>query len=109
MEEQMPTENSERRIIYLERKEHGYCPRCGNKVRKNYKFSYCEDCRAFFRNYYNDISESISEVRRSRYSQRKDNRQCPRCGKRLGKKYKNIICTECLEKQYKYNYGKNRP
>jgi uncharacterized paraquat-inducible protein A len=104
----MPLENSERRITYLKRKKSGCCPRCGKKLRKNYKYSYCEDCRDFFRNYNEGMSKKINKIRKTRYNQRKKNNQCPRCGKSLGKRYKNIICVECLEKQYKYNYGKSR-
>jgi len=104
----MPTEASERRIIYLQRKERGYCPRCGNKVRKNSKFTYCEDCRSFFRDYNKKVSKSLNKMRKARYDERKENKQCPRCGKNLGKKYKNIFCSTCLEKQYRYNYGKNK-
>jgi uncharacterized Zn finger protein (UPF0148 family) len=105
----MPVKKSERRIIYLQRKEQGCCPRCGNKVRKNSRYIFCEDCRAFFRNYNKEISENLNEIRKARYDERKENRQCPRCGKYLGKKYGKIICLKCLEKQYKYNYGKDRP
>ena len=98
----MPVLASERRVVYLKRKKSGCCPRCGSKKRKNSKFIYCDDCRAFFRNYNQEISESINKTRRAKYKQRKKNNQCPRCGKKLGKKYKNIICSECLGKQYKY-------
>ena len=46
MGKRLPTEKSERRIIYLERKEHGYCPRCGNKKRRpDNKYMYCVDFR----------------------------------------------------------------
>ena len=100
----MPTENSERRDIYLQRKKSGYCPRCGNKKGRSDKFTYCEDCREFFRNYNREISENINIIRKARYDQRKNKNQCPRCGKLLGKRYKKIICAECLEKQY--NYGR---
>jgi len=102
----MATEKKDRRSIYLQRKKDGLCPRCGAKKRKSYKFSYCEDCRLFFRNYNREVSENINKVRKDRYDERKENRQCPRCGKSLGKKYKKIICASCLEKQYQYNYGK---
>jgi len=104
----MPVDKSERRIIYLQRREQGFCPRCGVKLRKGYKFSYCEECRAFFRDYNDKISDSINKVRKARYNLRKKNNQCPRCGKPLGKKYDKTICEECLEKQYKYNYGADR-
>lgn len=105
----MPTENSERRTAYRQRKKSGCCPRCGNKVSKRSKFSYCEDCREFFRNYNRETSETINKIRKKRYDLRKKQNKCPRCGKSLGKKYTKIICEECLKKQYKYNYGKNRP
>jgi len=104
----MPVDKSERRVIYSQRKEKGVCPRCGAKLRKGYRFSYCEDCRAFFRGYNNSISDSINKVRKDRYNLRKKKNLCPRCGKPLGKKYDKTICEECLEKQYKYNYGKDR-
>jgi len=99
----MAVKKSNRQIVYQQKKERGCCPRCGNKLRKNYKFSYCEDCRNYFRNYNKESAETISAMRRSRYEQRKQNNQCPRCGKSLGKRYKKIICAECLEKQHKYN------
>ena len=100
----MPTEKSERRTIYLQRKKSGYCPRCGNKKGRSDKFTYCEDCRMFFRNYNKEIAESNNEIRKARYDERKDKKQCPRCGKSLGKRYKKVICVECLEKQS--NYGR---
>jgi Zn finger protein HypA/HybF involved in hydrogenase expression len=105
----MPTKNSKRKIIYLKRKKLGLCPRCGNKIKKRYKYIFCEDCREFFRNYNRETSETINKIRKDRYDKRKRKKQCPRCGKQLGKKYKKIICAECLKKQYKYNYGKDKP
>jgi len=105
----MPAKKTEKQIVYLQRKKNGCCPRCGVKVRKNSKFIYCEDCRAFFRDYNNRISDTLHTVRKARYDERKENNQCPRCGKSLGKKYKRTICLSCLEKQYEYNYGKKRP
>ena len=102
----MPTEAKERRTIYLQRKELGCCPRCGVKMKKQNKFTYCEDCRSFFRDYNKENSEEINETRKTLYEQRKENNCCPRCGKRLGKRYKNIICSECLDKQY--SYAKNK-
>jgi len=75
-------------------------------MKKQSKFTYCEDCRSFFRDYNKENSEDINETRKTLYEQRKENNCCPRCGKRLGKRYKNIICSECLEKQY--NYAKNK-
>jgi len=105
----MPTGSSERKAIYSKRKKQGCCPRCGKKMRKNSKFSYCDDCRSFFRDYNHKISKSLNKLRKARYNERKENDQCPRCGKALGKKYKKTICPTCLEKQYKYNYGTKRP
>ena len=100
----MPTDKSERRIIYLQRKESGHCPRCGGKKNKSdIQHTYCEDCRSFFRNYQKEGSESANEIKKSRYLERKNNRQCPRCGKKHGKRYSNIICLDCLDKQYGYN------
>lgn len=105
----MAAEASERRKIYLKRKKLRLCPRCGKKIKKPGKFIYCEDCREFFRNYNNENSESIQETRKNKYDQRKENGQCPRCGKKLGKRYDKKICPICLDKQYKYNTGKKRP
>jgi len=104
----MASKVTKRRVIYLQRKEQGYCPRCGKKTRKNSKYTYCDGCRAFFRNYNESISKTLNKIRKARYDERKENGQCPRCGKKLGKKYNNIICLSCLDKQYKYNYGKSR-
>jgi uncharacterized Zn finger protein (UPF0148 family) len=104
----MPAKPSERRILYLQRKKSGCCPRCGNKVKKTSGFIYCDDCRAFFRGYNEEISDSINKARKAKYNKRKKNDQCPRCGVKLGKKYTKTICPECLEKQYEYNYGKKR-
>ena len=99
----MPATNNERRTEYQKRKKDGHCPRCGKKKAKSEKFTYCGDCRAFFRSYNKENSENINSVRKDRYEERKQSRQCPRCGKKLGKKYKNIICEGCLEKQQQYN------
>ena len=103
----MPHDSSERRKIYNQRLESGICPRCGGKKAKGYKFVYCDDCRLYFRNYNNEQSEKLNETRKIKYNQRKMNRQCPRCGKKLLKRYKKTICAECLEKQYSYNQGLN--
>jgi len=105
----MPTENSDRRATYRQRKKSGCCPRCGGKVNKRSKYIYCDDCREFFRNYNSETSEKINKIRKKRYDLRKKKHQCPRCGKALGKKYSKIICEDCLKKQYKYNYWKKRP
>ena len=101
----MPKEAKERRVIYQQRRKQGCCPRCGTRVSKRSGFSYCDDCRKFFRKYNQKNSENLNETRKERYEERKDNNQCPRCGKALGKKYGKTICTVCLAKQYKYNYG----
>jgi len=98
----MPTKKKERRVIYSNRKELGLCPRCGAKKKKTDKFSYCSDCREFFRNYNREVSETVNELRKERYEERKQNNQCPRCGKKLGKKYTKTICETCLEKQRNY-------
>jgi len=105
----MPTELKERRKIYSQRKKSSLCPRCGGKKKKNSKFIYCDDCREFFRNYNREISEDINEVRRSRYEQRKEKNCCPRCGTFIGKKSANVLCPQCLDKQYTYNTGAKRP
>jgi rubredoxin len=105
----MPMENIERKVLYTKRKKRGECPRCGTKLKKSSKFSYCDDCRKFFRKYNKVNAKSINKTRKTRYEDRKDNHQCPRCGVNLGKKYTKTICISCLEKQYKYNYGKKRP
>ena len=105
----MPTEPSERRIAYHKQLKLGYCPRCKAKKKKKDKFTYCEDCRSYFRSYNDDISVRLNKKRKIKYNLRKKNNQCPRCGKKLGKRYPKIICPLCLEKQYKYNSGKNKP
>jgi len=104
----MATELAERRKVYLKRKRSGLCPRCGNKVRKSSKFKMCESCREYFRNYNNEISDYQNETKRTRYAERKAKNLCPRCGIKVGKRAKNIICSSCLNKQYKYNTGKKR-
>jgi Zn finger protein HypA/HybF involved in hydrogenase expression len=104
----MSTEAVKRKAIYLKRKKSGCCPRCGSKTKKTSKFIYCDDCRAFFRGYNQEISESINKDRRAKYNKRKKNNQCPRCGKALGKTYGKKICPKCLAKQYEYNYGKSK-
>lgn len=104
----MPSTPSERRNIYIKRKKSGCCPRCGRKVKKSSKFTFCDDCRSFFRDYFNGVSDEINKARKARYNKRKKNNQCPRCGKALGKKYPKTICQQCLDKQYKYNYGIKR-
>ena len=105
----MPMKVTAKKAQYLKRKKEGLCPRCGAKRKKNEKFIYCGDCRAFFRDYSDGIADKINQKRKDRYEERKDNNECPRCGKRLGKSYKKTICPTCLEKQYKYNYRKDRP
>jgi len=105
----MPPNPAERRKAYLKRKKAGLCPRCGGKVKKSSKYKTCDACREYYRNFNREISDSIQEARRARYAQLKAKNCCPRCGIKLGKKSKNIICTPCLKKQYKYNTGKTRP
>jgi Zn finger protein HypA/HybF involved in hydrogenase expression len=105
----MAVSTEERRIIYLERKERGYCPRCGKKVKGKIKTTYCETCKEYFSKYNNENSETINKRRRDRSIQRKNDRKCSRCGKYLNKGYRKILCVNCLEKQYKYNNGKDRP
>ena len=105
----MPVVKSKRRVLYQDRLESGNCPRCGKKKsKKAAKFTYCEDCREFFRNYNREISKEQNEKRKELYSERKDNNQCPRCGKKHGKTYTKTICKKCLDKQYQYNYGAQR-
>ena len=99
----MPAKPKERRKVYNERKESGLCPRCGKRKKKS-KFSFCDDCRAYYRSYNLDTSDTLNEARKLRYHMRKDNHQCPRCGKKLGKRYTKTMCPVCLEKQYNYNY-----
>jgi len=98
----MPTTNKERRTVYLERQRQGLCPRCGKKKRKTEKFSYCEECRAFYRNYQEEKAAEISNNRKAAYAERKENGQCPRCGKKLGVRYTKIMCKKCLEKSRQY-------
>ncbi|MDR0321187.1 MAG: hypothetical protein LBI28_06765 [Treponema sp.] len=105
----MPNKPSKRKILYAQRKKSGCCPRCGGKVKKTSKFIFCDDCRAFFRGYNHEYSESINEARKAKYDDRKESGQCPRCGKKLGKGYNRAICPDCLDKQYQYNYAKKRP
>ena len=99
----MATANKERRKQYRERQELGLCPRCGKKKNKKEKYSFCEDCRAFFRNYQIDKIDKINSARKTRYEERKANRQCPRCGKKHGVRYTKIMCKKCLDKSYTYN------
>jgi len=105
----MPADLIERRKTYSKRKKSGLCPRCGCKVKKSSKFITCDDCREYYRNYNREVSDSIQEVRRDRYAERKAKNCCPRCGTFIGKKSKNTICQACLDKQYKYNTGNTRP
>ena len=98
----MPAKISERQIQYQQKRKAGNCPRCGVKKKKSYTFIYCEDCRAYFRGYNKAKSEEINNNRKIIYNLRKESRQCPRCGIKLGRTYKKIICPQCLEKQYQY-------
>jgi len=99
----MATEPAERRKEYLKRKKAGLCPRCGQKIKKTSKFKMCDDCREYYREYNEQIAESVQEARRERYELRKTKGCCPRCGIFVGKRAKNILCPSCLKKQYKYN------
>jgi len=83
--------NDKRRALYAERKQNRQCPNCGKKKRKTDKHSFCEDCRAYQRNYYKERS-----------SERTQNRQCTQCGKKLGVRYTKIKCKNCLEKSKQY-------
>ena len=104
----MPTALKERRKIYKERAKDGLCPRCGNKKKKSSKFSFCDDCREFFRGYNRTIAKKQNKKRKTLYKERKENNQCPRCGKPHSKTYTKTICRKCLDKQYVYNYGAKR-
>ena len=95
------TDLSERRKTYKKRLKSGLCPRCGGKVKKSSPFKTCDVCREFYRNYQRENTETVNELRRERYEQRKKNGLCPRCGVPVGKKAKNYICDKCLKKQYK--------
>jgi Zn finger protein HypA/HybF involved in hydrogenase expression len=105
----MPVEASERRKMYLENKERGYCPRCGNKIKGSVKTTYCEECKEYFVRYNKENALAINKRKRDRRVQRKQQRKCPRCGEPLPRGYKKILCVACLEKMYKYNNRKSRP
>ena len=98
----MPATNKERRLLYKERQEQGLCPRCGKKKGKREKYSYCDDCREFYRNYQSENFDEINDTRKALYAERKENGQCPRCGKKHAARYTKIICKKCLEKGYSY-------
>ena len=104
----MPVEPVKRRKSYQKNKKQGYCPRCGIKKKKTDTFVYCKDCRGYFRDYNEGISAKVNKARKSKYKLRIKNNQCPRCGIKLGKRYPKKLCVTCLDKQYKYNYGKKR-
>ena len=101
-------EPAERRKTYLKRKKSGLCPRCGVKLKKTCKFKMCDDCREYFRAYNEEIADSQNKAKRKRYALRKAKNCCPRCGIKMTKKSKNIICPSCLKKQYSYSTGKKR-
>jgi Zn finger protein HypA/HybF involved in hydrogenase expression len=105
----MPSQASERRRRYHERKENGYCPRCGKRLSRKVKTIYCDECKSYFSRYNGENSETINETRRNTYTKRKRTKKCPRCGKVLDRGYKKTLCVECLEKQYEYNTGRKRP
>jgi len=103
------TEPSIRKKTYHKRLKGGLCPRCGGKVKKSSPYKTCDDCREFYRNYQRENTESVQELRRERYEERKKKGLCPRCGVFVGKKAKNFICSKCLKKQYQYNSGGKKP
>jgi ribosomal protein L37AE/L43A len=92
----MPNKTNERKEQYHQRVEQGLCPRCGGKVKKSSPFKYCDDCRSYYRDYGNTISEKVRAIRNKKYALRKKKHQCPRCGKQLGKRYTKIMCPACL-------------
>ena len=99
------TDYEERKKTYHKRLKGGLCPRCGGKVKKSSPYKTCDSCREFYRNYQRDNTETVNELRRERYEQRKKKGLCPRCGVPVGKKAKNFICEKCLKKQYKNESG----
>ena len=101
--------NNEKRSLYLERKERGCCPRCGAKRKARQKTIYCEACKKYFSDYNAEHAEVINERRRNRDIERKSNRRCPRCDRYLSKNYSKVLCVSCLDKQYRYNYKRDRP
>ncbi|MCL2230524.1 MAG: hypothetical protein FWC01_05460 [Treponema sp.] len=102
-------EAAERKKNYHKRLKGGLCPRCGGKVKKSSPYKTCDACREFYRNYQREISDTVGEIRRKNYEQRKKKGLCPRCGVSMGKNSKTIICPKCLNKQYRYNSGTERP
>jgi len=98
-----------RKKKYHKRLKSGLCPRCGGKVKKSSPYKTCETCREFYRNYQSENTDSVQEIRRKRYAQRKKKGLCPRCGVPVGKKSKTFLCPKCLDKQYQYNNGVKRP
>lgn len=57
----------------------------------------------------NKSSDTLQKARREKYADRIAKNCCPRCGEKVGKKSKTILCQKCLDKQYQYNTGKKRP
>jgi len=102
------TDTIERKKTYHKRLKGGLCPRCGGKVKKSSPYKNCDTCREFFRNYQRENTETVNDIRRERYAQRKKNGLCPRCGVFVGKKAKNFICPKCLKKQYKNESSLNK-
>jgi rRNA maturation endonuclease Nob1 len=94
----MPSKTSARMVKYYQRLEQGLCPRCGGKVKKTSPHKYCEDCRSYYREYGNAISEKVKAIRNKKYALRKKKHQCPRCGKQLAKSYTKTLCATCLAK-----------
>jgi NMD protein affecting ribosome stability and mRNA decay len=99
----MPVKTDIRKEQYHQRLEQGLCPRCAGKVKKNSPYKYCDDCRSYYRDYGNAISEEVKAKRNKKYALRKKKHQCPRCGKQLGKRYTKIMCPACLAKAKQYN------
>ena len=95
------TPPKERKKTYQKRLKSGLCPRCGGKIKKSSPYKTCDSCREFYRNYQRENTETVNELRKERYEQRKKKGLCPRCGVPVGKKAKNLICDKCLKKQYK--------
>ena len=95
------TPPKERKKNYHKRLKSGLCPRCGGEVKKSSPYKICDTCREYFRSYLRENTETVNELRKERYEQRKKKGLCPRCGVLVSKKAKNFICDKCLNRQYK--------
>lgn len=82
---------------YNTRKQNGLCPKCGAKKKKSYKFSFCENCRRYFREFQIKVSDKRNKTVRERYKLRKAQHKCTKCGIDLDKNYKKAKCPSCLE------------